>query len=353
MSGQATMVEVLRWQSRTCGRIGSPLYERLLAAVADDVEAGGPCWEVLEAHADGDRASMPVLRFMGAVHRLVLRGGAPELARFYPSAGGEDDGDPWPAFRATVAAHTDALREDSHRGVQTNEVGRSGVLLGGFLLVAQATGLPLRLLELGSSGGLNLRWDAYRYADADARWGDPASPVRIAPGFDGATPPLDVAASVAQRRGCDPQPIDLTSEEGRLTLLSFSWPDQRWRVDLLEGALALAERVPVAVDAEPAATWLRSRLSEPADGMATVVFHSIVMQYLPDDERTQVEALVRAAGTRATDEAPVAWLRMEPESVSRAGVWLDLWPSGRHALVARAGYHGRPTQWYGWDGPPE
>lgn len=345
------MVEVLRWQSKTCGAIGSPLYERLLAAVAEDVDADGPCWDVLEAHAGDNRQSMPVLRFMGAVHRLVLRGGAPDLARFYPSAGGTDSGDPWPAFLATVTEHADALREDSHRSVQTNEVGRCGALLGGFLLVAQATGLPLRLLELGSSGGLNLRWDAYRYdADGGAAWGDPASPVRIEPGFDGPSPPLDVAAEVAQRRGCDLDPVDLTSEAGHLTLLSFAWPDQTWRIELLRGALEVAERVPVAVDAEGAATWLRARLSEPSDGLATVVFHSIVMQYLPEEERAQVEALIRAAGTRAAEDTPLAWLRMEPQAADHAGVWLDLWPSGRHAQIAHAGYHGRPTRWSGWDG---
>ena len=35
----------------------------------------------------------PALQLMGAVHRLVLEGRAPELARFYPSAGGTPDAD--------------------------------------------------------------------------------------------------------------------------------------------------------------------------------------------------------------------------------------------------------------------
>src|SRR5262245_61840618 len=111
MSGQAEMAEVLRWQSRACGGLGSALYERLLDAVAVDVEAAGPCWDVLTGHEGAERWSMPALRFMGGVHRLVLTGQAPDLARFYASAGGSDgEGDPWPAFRATVADHVDALR---------------------------------------------------------------------------------------------------------------------------------------------------------------------------------------------------------------------------------------------------
>ena len=46
---------------------------------------------------------------------------------------------------------------------QTNEVGRAAALLFGFLPVARATGLPFRLVELGASGGLNLRWDRFFY----------------------------------------------------------------------------------------------------------------------------------------------------------------------------------------------
>ena len=79
-----------------------------------------------------------------------------------------------------------------------------------------------------------------------------------------------------------------------------------------------------------------------------MVFHSIVMQYLPEAERARVEELLREAGARATPSAPLAWLRMEPDTMDRTGVWLDLWPPGRHAQVAAAGYHGRPVEWAGW-----
>jgi hypothetical protein len=181
-------------------------------------------------------------------------------------------------------------------------------LVGGFLLVAQATGLPLHVLELGSSAGLILRWDAYRYETDGHAWGAAASPVRLA--FP--PPPMEVATTVIERRGCDPRPIDPTSAEGRVTLLSYVWPDQRWRMKLLSAALDVAASVPASVDRAAAGDWLAERLAEPADERATVVFHSIVMQYLPEAERERVEGLLRAAGARATPENPVAWLRMEP-----------------------------------------
>jgi hypothetical protein len=334
MAVKAKLAENLRWQSDACRRVGSPLYADLLARAARDVEAGGPCLDVLAGHEDDERWSMPSLRFMGGVHRLVLEGRAPELERAY--AGGADA---WPAFHAAVADHTEALRASMDRGVQTNEVARCGALLGGYLIAARETGLPLRVLEAGTSAGLNLRWDAYRYEHDGRAWGDPDAPVRI-----DYVPPIDGEVVVAERRGCDPNPLDPTTDEGRLTLLSYVWPDQRWRFELMQAALDVAARVPATLDRAPAGEWLEARLAEPADDKVTVVVHSIVMQYLPQSERDRVEELIRAAGTRM----PLAWLRMEPLDADRAGVWLDLFPGGRHARVAKTGYHGRPVEWEGW-----
>ena len=145
---------------------------------------------------------------MGSVHRLVLEGAAPELARFYPSAGGTDAGDPWPAFAATVEAHHDRLVELLPHPVQTNEVSRCSALLTGFLQVSRETGLPLRLLELGSSAGLLLRWPEYHYAEDGLTWGDPSSPVRLEGAYAAGPPPFDAAATVAERHACDAAPLD-------------------------------------------------------------------------------------------------------------------------------------------------
>jgi hypothetical protein len=336
MPAKAKIAAILRWQADACEKLGSPLYADLLDRAAADVEACGPCWAVLAGHEDDDRQSMPALRFMGAVHRLVLEGRTPELAEAYAA----HRADAWPAFHEVVAEHVDDLRAGMERGVQTNEVARSAALLGGFMLVARATGLSLRVLELGSSAGLNLRWDAFRYEGEGRAWGDPASPVRL-----DYAPPVDAAVTVVERRACDLNPLDPTTEEGRVTLLSYVWPDMRWRWDLMRGALDIAARIPATVDRARAGDWLAARLAEPDSDRTTVVFHSVVMQYMPEAERERIEGLIRAAGERG---ARLAWLRMEPDTAERAGVWLDLWPEGRHARIARAGYHGRPVEWQGW-----
>jgi hypothetical protein len=102
--------------------------------------------------------------------------------------------------------------------------------------------------------------------------------------------------------------------------------------------------VPVHVERAPAGDWLERRLADPPpDGVATVVFHSIVWQYLDDGERDQVRAAITRAGDRATAESPLAWVRMEPDG-DDARVDVNTWP-GDHRLVARAGFHGRPVRW--------
>jgi hypothetical protein len=354
------VVELLEYQARSCRWIGSPLYERLLDAATADARSGGPVWRVLEPYAGDPEGSALALRFMAAVHRLVLRGEAPRLAVFYPSVGG-DTGAPGAeaAFLDAVAEHEATLQRDTEQPLQTNEPGRAAALVGGFLTVADRFGLPLRVLEIGASAGLNLRWDHFLYEARGETWGDPSSPVRLCDFNSEAAPPFHVAASVAERRGCDPRPIDPTTEDGATLLLSFVWPDQLARIRLLRGAIEVARRVPASVDRAPASEWLRRNLGH-AGGVATVVFHSIVLQYMDEAEQRAVRDAIERAGGRATSEAPVAYLRMEPdeENPKIVEVRLTTRPGdarrgglGRTAerdeLVAHTGYHGNAVRWLG------
>jgi hypothetical protein len=330
----------LRWQAEMCGKIGSPLYAELLERAAEDVEAGGPVAEPLRGHEDDPQLSVLGLRLMGAVNRLVLAGREPVLAGAYA------DGDPtraWEALRDVVSRNGTELRRLVELPVQTNEVGRCNALFFGFMAVAGKTGMPLRLLEVGASAGLNLRWDRYRYAAGDFSWGPTDSPVRLELELESDPPDLPPSVEIGARHGCDASPVNPTTEGGRLTLLAYIWPDQAERIARMQAALKVASELPVEVDREPAASWTRRMLSEPTPGQATVLYHSIVMQYLSDEERGVFSDNVQAAGKRATADAPLAWLRMEPGG-ERADVHLTTWPSGETRHLARVGYHGSPVE---------
>src|SRR5262249_5414995 len=292
------IAEYLRVQATLCERLGSDFYAALLPHLANDVAADGPVAAVFVDYPHQVVASAAGLRLLGAVHRLVLLGQLPALARHYPSVGGDGDAHAaWPIFRSVVAERRDELTSwVRERGVQTNEVGRTAALVGGFLSVASSSGLPLRCLEIGASAGLNLRWDAFRYETATASWGDPDSPLALRGWHAGGAMPFSVAARVVARAGCDPNPIDPTTDEGRLLLMCFVWPDQSARLALLEAACALARRVPARVERASGPDWLARRLAAPVPGVATVVYHSIVLQYLDQETRDRLSAVLPASG---------------------------------------------------------
>jgi hypothetical protein len=332
---RALLADKLRRAGTGSRQLGSPLYGALLERVAEDVRAQGPCWKLL-----ADRPPTPPgetdplsVRLMGSVHRLVLEGKAPELARFYPSVGGTDDGDPWPAFVETIESHRERLLELIDHPVQTNEVARCSALLNGFLMVARDTGLPLRLLEVGSSAGLLLRWPEYHYVEGEETWGDPDSPVHLEGAYVDGRPRFDVAATVAERRGCDADPLDAGSTEDRLTLMSFVWADEAWRFELLKSALDVAQRVPVAVDQADACDWLEAMLAEPVPDAATVVFHSLFIHFLDERRRARMAAILDQAGRRASERAPLARLSLEWDEHGKTELRLTSWPGATRRLA--------------------
>ena len=337
------LASLFRGQAGWCERLGSPIYAFMLDRAAADLEAGGPVWRAVEPYLDRPYNFAHHLRLFGATHRLALAGDAPELAAHYPSTGGDGDAEAaWKAFIALVAEREISLE----RAVQTNEVGRAAALLGGFLTVADATGLGLRVLEIGASAGLNLRWDRFRYEDADWAFGDAASPARIPCDYGGGRPPLPPQVWVMERAGCDPSPIDPTTDDGALTLQSFVWPEQLERLELLRAAIEVARRTPVTVDQASAPDWLDERLARERGGSATVVYHSIMWGYMTDDDRARITATLNETGERATPSEPLAWLRLEP-GADQADLTLTTWPGGDERVLAHAGYHGHPVKWLG------
>jgi hypothetical protein len=342
------MVAAFREQAAGCAALGSPMYVDLLERCADDIERGGVVADVLAGHEDDPGPSALALRLLGSVHRLVLERRAGDLATFYPSVGGtwRAEGG-WAAFQRLLAEQPDAVREWLDRPPQTNEVGRSAALMGGLLNLRHR--LPVRLFEIGSSGGLNLLADRFAYVDGSgAVLGDPTAAVRLEDAWRGR--PLDPWPDLAviERLGSDVMPVDVRTTEGRLTLTAYVWPDQAARLERLRGALALAQQVPVEVRRTDAVSFTRGL--ETAAGAVTVLWHSVMWQYLAPEDQEAVTTSVERLAAAATDEAPFAHLLMEPLRRGPGAeheflVVLTEWPTGERRVLGASRGHGVPTTW--------
>ncbi len=347
MPDVAGLAEAFGRQGEACGALGSRLYADLCRAAATDLESGGPIAEVLD-HWDGIGDPMELaipLRVLGTAHRLALLGQAPHLARYFPSCGGSPGVGLAEAFLDLVGARPGDFVADLGRPVQTNEVGRSAVLRAGLGVVAARHDRPIRLLEIGSAAGLNLRLDhfSHRLGGVVLPGGGPL----LEPDWSGPDPP-SVGVSIVERRGCDPWAIDVTTTEGAARAESFVWPDMTWRFERMAAAVEVACRVPAEIDRRPAGEWLSEHLW-PHVGTTTVVVHSVMWQYVPPNEQRAIESLIEERAAGATSDAPLAHLRFEPRFVSpskwRFELSLRTWPGGEDERLAQAHPHGEWVRW--------
>lgn len=350
-AGERPLAERFRRHADSLMRHGrSPLYVELMRAAADDIERGGVVAAVFQG-VPSPPGSVPQLRLMAALHYLVLAGAAPNLAAFYPSAGGERPvEDCWPVAEAVIAEHFDVVRSRLHRTVQTNEPGRSAVLFAGLLWLADRYRRPIRLLELGASAGLNLLADRYAYVAGEHVLGDASSPLRFIEPWAPA-PPVDLADAAATlrivaRAGCDVSPLDPRREEDRLALLSYVWPDEPHRIERMRAAFAVAVRHPLPIAARPASQWLPEALAGGGAGELVVVWHSVIRQYVEPAEWAATE---RALCEAVDAGVPARLVRLSMEPAEDAHMWMQLTVhdpvDAPGVRLAACGDHGPPIGW--------
>jgi hypothetical protein len=346
---EAQRRDAFRLQAEWCDKLGSPFTALLCRTLADRLDgASGFGRRVLTWPLETLRGDLVALRCCGALHYHVRCAPKSELAKVYPPNPMPDADALWEAVSATIAAHDEALTRFLDTPPQTNEVSRAGILLGGLLVVAARWRLPLSLIEIGASAGLNLNFDHFFYEVGERRtWGDPQSPVHIKSEWRGEPLPLDAPLNIAARIGNDQNPLSAAREDDRRRLLAYVWPDQADRLKRLDAALDVAARHPVEIVKQDAGKFLASCLARKAcDGVARIVFHTIVLQYASKETRAAINQTLAEAGARATDEAPLARFSMEHEKPDApATVRLTLWPGGDERIIGQCDSHGAWVEW--------
>ncbi len=326
MAGDENNRGAFHIQAFYCREMDAPIYARLCDVIATGLtRASKTGAAILDWAGEPTRDALP-LRFIGGLHALVLAGADADLAEVF--SGMIDQ----PAAIETVLArvlidHDDALLPWLDGPPQTNEPGRSAALMTGLLAVAGRLGPKVEIIEIGSSGGLNLLIDRYRFDFAGAMVGPEGAPVTITPEWRGAppaTPPLDIVST----RGCDIRVLDVTDKAVEARLLAYVWAERPERVARLKTAIAMVSESGVALEQADAADWLEAQLARPQPpGVTRALLHSVVWQYLPEATAQRIREAMAAAGARADATRPLAWVAMEPDrAMADMIVSIRTWP---------------------------
>lgn len=275
--------EYLRAWARHTHR--SPLYAHLI-----DLTIRNP--ELMRVIRRIDNRPPPNV-YLAAIHFLLMDGRSPELARYYQSL----VDDPLPvagvdeAFIAFVVANEEAIVDLANsRYTQTNECRRCVALLPG---VMTSPFERFHLVEVGTSAGLNLALDHYRYDFDGVEWG-PGSPVRLTAGVPGDQPQLR-PIEVGRRIGIDINVIDREDDNDRRWLDALIWPEHEERRERLRGALALTSGIDMEFVEGSVLDELERVLHSLPENEPAVVMNSFVLIQLDPEQRREVEQIVDAA----------------------------------------------------------
>jgi hypothetical protein len=377
----------------------SPLYAELSARVAEN-----PFLLDLAARSSAGQPA-PNLLF-AAVHDQLLAGADHGLRRFYRSLGGDDPPqDAFPALLDFCRNRADVLGElIASRRVQTNEVGRSAMLLPAVTRASRLLGgRPLHLIELGASAGLHLNLDLYRFeyelplgveqpesprgfehsaptgfefkasdhsertggGRAATEWeaasnvgprviavhecGDVDSPVRLRTQVletNGSTEWLPRAVpEIADRTGVDIAVVDLDNTEELRWNEALIWPDQTDRLERFRQAVRLARaRRRVRMIEGDGRAWIPQLIAKTPATAVPCVFHShVIYQWGREERASFIDEINEWGQRRDLCHVSLEWLDDDPGPKLHLTTFIE----GRrsHEHLADCHHHGRWIRW--------
>ncbi len=281
------------------------------------------------------------LRLAGGLHHLFRSGKEPALAPIY-SGKITNQSEIDQIVCEIVARHDAELLPWFNGPPQTNEAGRSSSFIFALHWLANRVAPVFELNEIGSSAGMNLLIDRYRYDLCSVTSGPKDSPVTIKPEWRGAPPP-HTSFTFSSVIGSDIQPINVRDQIAAERLQAYIWPEMPARFERMQTGIAMIREKPVNLVEAEAADWLEMRLSQPQDaGTTRVLMHSIVWQYLPAASQDRIRTAMAWAGKRATIDRPLAWISLETNVTTfRHELRARFWPGeGVPVLLGQAHAHG-------------
>ncbi len=321
--------------------LGSEMYQFLSKEMASDSE--------LMALAAKAEQSQPVPNlFLAAVNFLLYKDPTLPLSRFYPNHSGRpfSKNGLFEAFKEFCLQHSDALIHLMQtRLVQTNEVRRCALLLPAVAWVADITRSDIALVDVGTSSGLNLFMDQYRYQYSDGTAiGDPKAPLQISCTVKSGKLKLKQMPKIEKRLGIDLNPIDLNDQDEMLWTLSLVWPDQPERIARLKAAIQTLKRNSAEVHRGDAVQLLPAVVETIPSRWSLCVMHSFAFNQFPAEAKLDFEkALCSISNERDVWRIGLEWIDTELPELS-----LSHYTSGRLAekkILANCHFHGEWIEW--------
>jgi hypothetical protein len=293
--------------------------------------------------------AMP-LRLAGGLHNLFRRGIEPGLGAVYrgeiTDQAAIDD-----LVGEIVARHDTALLPWFDGPPQTNEAGRSANFVAALHWLAHRVAPMFEINEIGSSAGMNLLIDRYRYDLGGVVSGPDDASVTIRPEWRGSPPPAN-AFTISKIRGCDLTPINVRGDAAADRLRAYIWPEMAERFARMDAGIAMIREHGIDLVQGDAADWVEAMLAAPqAPNTTRVLMHSIVWQYLPGETQARITKAMETAAATATPEQPLAWIALETNrDTFQHELMVRYWPlGGTMQVLGTAHAHGAWVEWIGID----
>lgn len=309
---------------------GSPLYQLFTARIADDPEMLGLV---------ADINNVPPLNLLFGGVQLLLTS-SDQLANWYPRYGGtaEPSEEAYAAFRAFALERREFLVEIGRtRRTQTNEVGRSAVLVP--FIAEQLTGIegPVHAVDVGASAGLNLCLDQFAYDYSGVRVG--SSDLTLACENRGGFPLPDAVPAFATRTALDLAPVDAADPDAVAWLEALVWPEDNGRLERLRAAIEIRRHTPVTMVTGDAVETLLEVESAMGAGVL-LLWHTVALYQLTAQQNAAFDDVVADIATRrrviriayelpATSSFPEVRIGLRPELEAPVavghphGAWID------------------------------
>ena len=273
-------------------RVTHPRY----AALIDTLATSETARQLLGEAPAEQRNPMLVL---AALHYAALEGDS-VLAPLYANIMDTPPDDFAREVRNRLERAPQLVRDQLSRSTQTNEPGRSAVLVG-VLRALQARGVDdVHLIDIGTSMGFNLYPEYYPINENED------DPLAINVEYLNPLGSEGAMANIHQRIGIDPNPLDPSDFNDVRWLEACLWPEAPERIARLH---ALVTRIPTW----PSATRLAGTALECIDtaldscssDATPVVFHSWVAAYFSPEDQAR-------------------WRACMLERVERGAIWVYL-----------------------------